>query len=205
LQRDGLLQEITYIDGITIIDTSGTILFSVKFNPRFATENEKTDEIVGENLFTSFPMLNEQTSTLYHALKTGRPVFRKRQEIIDFGGKKIETTNVTLPIKTNGKVIGAIELSKDISQDKLPIDEFIELDASLFIPERQSEANVQPEAARFKLDDIVTANEQTLELKRQAEQVARGRSPICLFGETGTGKELFAQALHNASERADKV
>lgn len=61
-------------------------------------------------------MLNEQTSTLYHALKTGRPTFRKRQEIIDFCGKKIETTNVTLPIKTNGRVIGAIELSKDISK-----------------------------------------------------------------------------------------
>ncbi|RNB77210.1 sigma-54 interaction domain-containing protein [Brevibacillus panacihumi] len=204
MERDGLLQKITYIDGITIIDTSGTILFSVKFNPRFASADEKTDEIVGENLFTSFPMLNEQTSTLYHALKTGRPIFRNRQEIIDFSGKKIETTNVTLPIKTNGKVIGAIELSKDISENKQGVDEFIELDASLFLPDRQGEGNIQPEAARYTLDDIVTANEQMLELKRQAEKMARGRSPVCLFGETGTGKELFAQALHNASERAEK-
>ncbi|MCC0562824.1 sigma-54 interaction domain-containing protein [Brevibacillus borstelensis] len=204
MHRVDLLQEITYIDGITIIDTSGTILFSVKFNPRFASGSEKTDEIVGENLFTSFPMLNEQTSTLYHALKTGRPTFRKRQEIIDFTGKKIETTNVTLPIKTNGRVIGAIELSKDISKRGEPVDELIELDASLFIPSKAEQANIQPEGARYTLDDIVTGNEQMLELKRQAKKMARGRSPLCLFGETGTGKELFAQALHHASGRSHK-
>lgn len=202
--RDSQLQEMKFIDGITIIDTAGTILFSVKFNPRFASQIQKTDEIVGENLFTSFPMLNEETSTLYKALKTGRPIFRKRQEIVDFKGKKIETTNFTLPIQSNGKVIGAIELSKDISQQEPFSKHLLEFDASQFILDKQSKNNIQPERARYTLDDIVTNNEQMNELKRLTEKIARGTSPVFVYGETGTGKELLAQAIHNASPRADK-
>lgn len=50
-------------------------------------------------------------------------------------------------------------------------------------------------------DDIVTQNPQMLKLKTQASHLAQFDLPILINGETGTGKELFATAIHNASPR----
>lgn len=36
----------------------------------------------------------------------------------------------------------------------------------------------------------------------RCKQVAKSSSSVMIYGETGTGKELFAQSIHNASRRA---
>jgi transcriptional regulator with PAS, ATPase and Fis domain len=44
-----------------------------------------------------------------------------------------------------------------------------------------------------------------VEVKRQARRAAQSSSPVLLLGETGTGKELLAHAIHAASNRADQA
>lgn len=58
--------------------------------------------------------------------------------------------------------------------------------------------------ARYNFSDIVGESESLKQAIAIAENVANVISTILLYGETGTGKELFAQSLHNASERRDK-
>jgi transcriptional regulator with PAS, ATPase and Fis domain len=58
--------------------------------------------------------------------------------------------------------------------------------------------------ARFTLDDILGNSAALIEAKKLAKIAAAGRSNVLLLGETGTGKELFAQAIHNQSERKGK-
>lgn len=54
-----------------------------------------------------------------------------------------------------------------------------------------------PETADF--ERIITAHPVLLRLKRRAAALARFDIPVLLLGETGTGKELFARAIHNQS------
>ncbi|MAD46341.1 MAG: AAA family ATPase [Oceanospirillaceae bacterium] len=54
------------------------------------------------------------------------------------------------------------------------------------------------------LADIITRNPQMLMLKQQAQILAERDVPVLIYGETGTGKELFARAIHNASDRRDR-
>lgn len=53
-------------------------------------------------------------------------------------------------------------------------------------------------------DNIVTQNPQMLMLKQQAQILAEREVPVLIYGETGTGKELFSRAIHNVSKRANK-
>ena len=52
-------------------------------------------------------------------------------------------------------------------------------------------------------DNIVTRNPRIQLLKAQAQILAEREVPVLIYGETGTGKELFARAIHNASHRAN--
>lgn len=53
-------------------------------------------------------------------------------------------------------------------------------------------------------ENIITQNPIMQRLKQQAEILAKREVPVLIQGETGTGKELFARAIHNASSRVDK-
>lgn len=58
--------------------------------------------------------------------------------------------------------------------------------------------------ARFTLDDVLGTSGLITEAKQIAKKAAMGESSVLILGETGTGKELFAHAIHNLSKRSNK-
>ena len=58
--------------------------------------------------------------------------------------------------------------------------------------------------AHFTIDDILGTSDLILAAKKLAKKAASGESSILILGETGTGKELFAHAIHNLSSRQKK-
>jgi hypothetical protein len=55
--------------------------------------------------------------------------------------------------------------------------------------------------AHYHIEDIVGESPLISKAKKMASEVAKSQSTVLLTGETGTGKELFAQAIHNLSSR----
>jgi len=53
-------------------------------------------------------------------------------------------------------------------------------------------------------DEIIGRSDAVLNSLRLVEQVAPTRTPVLIMGETGTGKELIARAIHELSERCDR-
>lgn len=60
-------------------------------------------------------------------------------------------------------------------------------------------------AKRYSFDSIIGESRRIKEAKLLAEKVACTDATVLLLGETGTGKEVFAQAIHNASKRSNKL
>jgi transcriptional regulator with PAS, ATPase and Fis domain len=59
--------------------------------------------------------------------------------------------------------------------------------------------------ARHSLAHIVGTSEAITRIKRHARRAAQNDSTVLLLGEAGTGKELLAHAIHNASRRVNKL
>lgn len=106
-----------------------------------------------------------------------------------------------IPLKDQqGKVIGAV--GKLLFWDPEKIRELLRelevLEGRLDYYERQLE---QIYKSRYTLDKIVGESKAMREVKRMAMQAAFSDLPVLITGETGTGKEMLAQAIHNLSRR----
>lgn len=55
--------------------------------------------------------------------------------------------------------------------------------------------------ARYNFEDIITNNQEMIDIKNLAKEYTQSDFTIMINGETGTGKELFAQSIHNESDR----
>ena len=91
----------------------------------------------------------------------------------------------------------AVEVIKegavDYLQKPFPPDRLVELvNQFIEVPDNHSDKN---------LKNIITQDEQMLRILDKVRTVAPSNAPVLVQGETGTGKELIAQALHNLSFR----
>lgn len=187
-------------DGIMEIDSNGRIVYCNKKAAELDDIN--IDDIIGKPLFSVYPSLNRGTSTLYKVLYSGEAIHNFPQSFNNYKGKEISTINTTLPVYENNRVIGAIEISRDVTNVKHLSDRIVELQSRIANSRNQPAAQKWDDV-RYGLDDIITQNAQLIHLKAVALKAATIDLPVMICGETGTGKELFVQAIHSCSDRRD--
>ena len=156
--------------------------------------------ILGKNFRTIFKDIPEEESTLLKALK-GVTIKDNIQKYLNKNGKEIIALNTTLPIKINEEIIGALEISKDITKIKNLSDELIKLQ---IMDKEMKERNGNTKKRRYEFDDIIGESPKIKRAIELAKKAAESDATILIYGETGTGKELLSQAIHYGSPRKDK-
>lgn len=68
----------------------------------------------------------------------------------------------------------------------------------------RAELHKKGQYAKFTLDDIKGYSKAIIDCKEKTKQCAKFNSNILIYGESGVGKELFAQCIHNESPRANE-
>ncbi|MCB5560666.1 sigma-54 interaction domain-containing protein, partial [Anaerosalibacter bizertensis] len=124
---------------------------------------------------------------------------------INYKGKKITTINSSIPIKYKKKIVGALEISRDITQVKQMSETIVELQDELYNgKKKEKKEKKKNKRAKYTFMDIIGENKEMLDLKSLALRAADTDAPVLVYGDTGTGKELFVHSIHNASSRKDK-
>ena len=195
----------TIDEGIHAVDIDGVTIF---YNGAAARmDGLSPADVIGRHVLSVFPSLGQNTSTLLQVLRTGQSIHNQPQTYTNFLGVTVHTVNATLPIRVDGQVVGALEIAKDLTQVRRLSDQVLALQAEVLggtrKPRRRGQPDTTSHIASYTFSDILTRDSRMEDVKLRAERAARTSSPILVYGETGTGKELLVQAIHNASPRRE--
>lgn len=193
-------------EGIIIFDTALNIVYS---NDRCREKLGIADDanIIGESLFSVFSTVTVNDSHIIKVIKTGEPLIGYYDEFITKYGRKVNLFNSTFPIRENGVVIGVIDIYREINgydemKNRIKILESMESKCK-----RMKFMNTNYEnnnGTIYTIDNFIGRSEAVRNLKERIRKVSCSDSSVLIYGETGTGKEIIAQSLHNLSGTRSK-
>jgi transcriptional regulator with PAS, ATPase and Fis domain len=151
--------------------------------------------VIGEPVRRVIPM-----TRMPEVVETGRPLLL---DIMEYESQQLVVTRLPY-FDDSGKVMGAVAfvLYDDLQPLTPLVSKYRRLHQDL-VAARKALAR-KNRGTRYSLGDFVGASPAALEVKRRARLAAGRDMPVLLLGETGTGKEVLAQAIHALSRRADR-
>lgn len=174
-------------DALVVVDSTGRIVY---VNPAYTRElNVMPNKVVGRKIQDIAP-----ESVIMKVLETGQPEIGVQSRIIKLG---IDVIVNSTPIFKDGRLSGVVSVFRDVTTVR-KLSEQLEImkDYQDYLQE-QLFKKVIPE--EFK--GIIGNNIHFRSMLTRAMKASRSDITVLIKGETGTGKELLAHAIHNASKR----
>lgn len=186
-ELQSLLETVIYtsIDAISVVDEQGK---GLAINPAYKrmtglTEKEITGKIPTLDIYKG-------ESLHMHVLRTKKPL-RGVRMFVGPGQKEVEV-NVS-PVLVDDQIKGSVGILHDMSEIRELTDEL-----------EKAQERIRLKEAKYTFADIACDTEEMKEAVNQARIGANTPACILLMGEPGTGKDLFAHAIHNESNRKDE-
>ena len=176
-----------------ILESISDGVFTVDYDWRIMSFNRAAENItgisrteaIGKYCWEVFRSnMCERDCALRRTMKEGKSFVNTSTYIINSDKKRIPIiTSTSLLRDENGKVLGGVEIFRDLS----------------LVEELRKELG-----DRFQMGDMISRSPLMLEIFKILPQVADSDSTVLIQGETGTGKELLARAIHDLSSRKNK-
>ena len=125
------------------------------------------------------------------AIREGTPTYNLQETTRVLGGRQISHVITVLPIIENGQVTGAVEAT---------INTAVNTRHNIYITPETGRRHRQ----LYTTEDIISENSLMRRVKEKITKVSRTDSPVMIYGKTGTGKEMVAEAIHTGSARRGK-
>jgi PAS domain S-box-containing protein len=174
----------------TILDSINEGVFTIDLNWRITAFNRAAEHItqvsgreaLGQQCSDVFrASICENACVLRRTISSGKPILNATAHIITRSGERIPIRISTALLKDDaGRLIGGVETFQDLS----PIEQL------------QKELK-----SRYTFEDIVGHSPAMVRLFEILPQISESSSTVLIEGPSGTGKELFARAIHSLSPR----
>jgi arginine utilization regulatory protein len=179
-----------YSDGVLITNSDGIIVY---YNHAMSRIDELDPENAILNHVTDVYDLDDDTSLIMQCLNTRHPIVDEPIYYRTRMGKFANTIHNVHPIFNKNKLVGSICFVRDFNV-------LTETLSGMRLPESQQRMY----QLDITFDTIIGQDPAFTDALNAARMAANTPSPVMLYGETGTGKELFARAIHNHSPRHEK-
>lgn len=177
--------------GVQVVDSAGKTIY---YNEAMCNvEGFSSSQVIGKKVTEYLDGVEEESSTLMNALKNGEKYVDIIQHYSSFHGREIVTINNTIPVFHDNKVLAAIEISKDLTQLKELNEKICKL--------QTINGNT---SKYYTFKDIIGDSSLLKNSINKAKRASLSQSSVLIYGETGCGKELFAQSIHYDGVRKDK-
>lgn len=186
---ESVLNMYNYFDSVIVTDEKGIIKYYT--NMRSDIYMPDVSDIIGKSILEIHPELTEETSSIMRVLKDGSPIFDQLEHFTTMDGRSVTNLYSTLPLIQNGRVVGTVDLARCVNGNERK---------NIVLPSQGN--GTRPRL--YHLDDIIATSTSMRQIKLLIPQIANTDSSVLVCGETGTGKELIAQAIHTYSNRHDK-
>ena len=170
--------------GVLMTDDQGVLVF---YNDVQATIDRLDPvDVLGKKI-TDVYTYNNDSSTCMRVLKHGRPIINYALSYQSKNSNVGNTIHSVFPLFKDQKIIGTICFVKDYN--------ILERSIPSFLSPKNNECFA--EGTQFTFASIIGSDSLFVDAVKTAKMAGNSPSPVMLYGETGTGKELFAQAIHN--------
>lgn len=175
-------------EGIIVVDHDGLIVY---YNDTMSKIDDlEPGSTLGKKV-TDVYDLNDDPSMIMQCLRRRRPIINETFFYRTRMGKVANTIHSVFPLLDGGILTGAICFVKDYNILEATI-------TSISVPKSNDAGGGDP---LYSFKGIVGRDPELLRCVNTAKMAANSPSPVMLYGETGTGKELFAQSIHIFSSR----
>lgn len=183
-------------EGIIATDEKGEITL---YNTQLAEfEGLEKGQVIGKSLMEVYTVTRE-TSEHMNVLRTKKPMKDLARRIITKSGNEIHLVASTYPIFRDDQVISVFSVSRNVTKIHQLLTKTIELQNQLFPKD-----NMLNNGTRYTFQDIIGKSQAMKRVIEEAKKAAFCQAPLLVYGETGTGKELFVQSIHNYALYNDK-
>lgn len=189
---ESILENIS--DGVLVSDKEGRIIIYNKALQEI--EGLSSCDVMGKTIAEVYQPQYKNTHH-FKVQRTKKPVLDLNATIITSEGKRISLVDNIFPVIYEGDAIGAYSICRNETQIRHLLERTIKLQHELnLISPKQRE-----KIGRYDFSDIVGNSSSLRRAISSAQKACQSDSPILIVGETGTGKELFVQSIHNSSSR----
>lgn len=185
-------------EGIQIYDKNAYAVFINDISRRIS-EIPDTVTVEGRHLLDMYP-LDDNVSTTLTSLRTQRPVVNRVDHYNTSDGTFVAAAYTAIPVRKYGEVIGTVVFEQNSDIVKNHIKRMKSTQKAL---DSYEDPNPRMAFTGYTFDNILGNGRVLKEAVSIAKRVSPQECSVLLVGETGTGKELFAQSIHRESGRRD--
>lgn len=192
-RQEGGKDKVNQLHTKVILDSIADGVFTVNWDLNITSFNRAAEQItgvsreqaIGQKCFDVFHAdICQVACALRKTMESDKEVINLRVNIININGHSIPISISTAVLRDeSGNIVGGVETFRDLST------------VEILRKEIQN---------RYTFEDIISKNHEIRKIFNILPDIATSDSTVLIEGPSGSGKELFARAIHNLSERKKK-